>query len=219
MSRGSFIASILAAAGEGPPLPSEWARKTTLHAEIQTIATDIARGGRFSVKRDVDGAQGHAAKQGGQDRAPVLSRLSNSKRRLSNSKGRAGNAKGRAGNLKRHNGNAKRRFSNSKGRVGNSKGCIAHSNHTTSNATRPPSHPDDVAALRALYLATGGDRWIRNACWLNASVPVCWWDQVLCDTKTWRVRELRLASNNLVGFLPSKIASLTSLQVLQLFWK
>ena len=41
----------------------------------------------------------------------------------------------------------------------NSPGCIANSNHTTSNATRPPSHPDDIAGLRALYLATGGPQW------------------------------------------------------------
>jgi hypothetical protein len=36
-----------------------------------------------------------------------------------------------------------------------------------------------VKALRALYLSTGGPTsWLRNACWLNESVPVCWWDQV-----------------------------------------
>ena len=77
----------------------------------------------------------------------------------------------------------------------NSPGCVANSNHTTSNATRPPSHPDDIAGLRALYLSTNGPEWDRNACWLNTSVPVCWWDQVLCNTTTWRVRQLRLVRN------------------------
>ena len=37
-------------------------------------------------------------------------------------------------------------------RLGNAPGCIAHSNHTTSNATRPPSNKDDIAALRGLYV-------------------------------------------------------------------
>ena len=38
-------------------------------------------------------------------------------------------------------------------RLGNAPGCIAHSNHTTSNATRPPSNKDDIAALRDLYVS------------------------------------------------------------------
>lgn len=97
----------------------------------------------------------------------------------------------------------------------NSPGCIANSNHTTSNATRPPSHPDDFAGLRALYLSTGGPEWDRNACWLNESVPVCWWDQVLCNTTTWRVRQLRLASNNLIGTLPAEMGGLSALEDLQ----
>lgn len=63
-----------------------------------------------------------------------------------------------------------------------------------------------VAGLRALYLSTGGPTsWLRNGCWLNESVPVCWWDQVLCDPVTWRVRELRLSSNVLTGTLPSAL--------------
>ena len=72
-----------------------------------------------------------------------------------------------------------------------------------------------ASRLRALYLATGGPEWDRNACWLNTSVPVCWWDQVLCNTTTWRVRQLRLASNSLKGQLPAGIASLTGLQDFQ----
>ena len=71
--------------------------------------------------------------------------------------------------------------------------------------------------LRALYLATGGtDKWLRNGCWLNTSVPVCWWDQVLCNTTTWRVRELRFASNNMHGTIPEEIGLLSHLEVLQL---
>lgn len=101
-------------------------------------------------------------------------------------------------------------------KLSNSPGCIAHSNSTTSNATHPPSHPDDLKALRSLYLSTEGPLWIRNACWLNKSVPICWWDQVLCNTTTWRVRELRLASNNLAGTLHKDIGILSHLEVLQL---
>ena len=44
---------------------------------------------------------------------------------------------------------------------------------------------------------------------------MCWWDQVLCNTTTWRVRQLRLASNGLNGSLPAGVASLTHLQDLQ----
>jgi hypothetical protein len=83
------------------------------------------------------------------------------------------------------------------------------------NGTAPASHPDDVAALRALYLATGGGGWTRNACWLNESIPVCWWDQVACEGG--RVRQLRLASNDLVGALDeASLAGLAGLEVLQL---
>jgi len=98
----------------------------------------------------------------------------------------------------------------------NSPGCIAHGN-STSGGKGPPSHPDDYAALRALYLATGGPTvWPRNACWLNPNVSVCYWDQVLCDPDTNRVIELRLSSNVMVGSLPSEIGMMSSLKVLQL---
>ena len=73
---------------------------------------------------------------------------------------------------------------------------------------------DDLAALRAIYVATGGpSTWIRNGCWDNDTVPVCWWDQVLCNTTTWRVIELRFASNNMVGALPEELGMLGALRV------
>ncbi|KAH8075921.1 serine-type peptidase [Aureococcus anophagefferens] len=65
--------------------------------------------------------------------------------------------------------------------------------------------PDGVAALRALYLATGGGGWTRNACWLNESIPVCWWDQVACEGG--RVQQLRLASNNLLDLADNALAA------------
>lgn len=88
--------------------------------------------------------------------------------------------------------------------LGNSPGCVAHGNATT-RCDAPASHADDVAALVALFHSTGGaTTWLRNACWLNTSIPVCCWDQVLCNNTSGRVRELRLASNNLVGRLPAE---------------
>ena len=99
--------------------------------------------------------------------------------------------------------------------LGNAPGCVGHANRSSWNGTAPASHPDDVAALRALYLATGGGGWTRNACWLNESIPVCWWDQVACEGG--RVQQLRLASNNLVGALDeASLAGLAGLEVLQL---
>ena len=50
-------------------------------------------------------------------------------------------------------------------RLGNAPGCIAHSNHTTSNATRPPSNKDDIAALRGLYVY-----WVRILGYRNLPV-------------------------------------------------
>lgn len=163
-NRGSFIASLLAAAA--PPgethIPPEWLAKTTRFEEVRRLAEKIADGGGFGERGGIDHAASPAA-------AP---------------------------------------------RLGNAPGCVGHGNSTTSNATRPPSHPDDVRALTALYEATGGGGWTRNACWLNTSVPVCWWDQVACDGND-RVQQLRLASNNLDGALTD--ASFEGLDGLEIF--
>ena len=155
-NRGSFVASVLAAAGG--ETPEAWLRETTRSAEVRRLA-----------ERAVDG---------GFLRAPVAP------------------ARPGAANF------------------GNAPGCVGHANGSDWNGTAPPSHPDDVRALSALYRSTGGSGWTRNACWLNLSVPVCWWDQVAC--KDGRVQQLRLASNNLVGEIDdAALEGLDGLEILQ----
>jgi ADP-ribosylglycohydrolase len=63
----------------------------------------------------------------------------------------------------------------------------------------PPTHPDDLKALQALYFSAGGTGWTRQRCWPDASVPVCNWSNVVCDPTSFRVTGLKLAANNLTG--------------------
>jgi len=75
----------------------------------------------------------------------------------------------------------------------------------------PPSHPDDIAGLSALYNSAGGPGWERNGGWLNTSMSVCGWDNVECNATTGRVSLLRLAGSRLAGTLPPELSRLTAL--------
>jgi hypothetical protein len=155
--RGSFIGSILAAqVGDvDVAVPAAWQAKTTQYKAMLELAEAIVDGGKEETR--TDGAEDDAATAAAEDGAATTAAAA------------AVAASGAAAAAPA----APPRPIHPSPRLGNSPGCIAHSNHTTSNATRPPSHPDDVAGLRALYLSTGGpSSWIRNACWLNESVPV-----------------------------------------------
>ena len=191
-NRGSFIGSILAAAAGSADaaIPADWQNRTTRYSIVKALAEAIVDGGHTSG-----------------DASTTFNSFGRTRAR-SRSRGRE---------VQRERRSASATASAAAPRLGNSPGCIAHGNSTTSNATRPPTHPDDLKALRAIYASTGGaTTWIRNGCWDNDSVPVCWWDQVLCNTTTWRVIELRFASNAMVGVLPDEIGLLEHLQVLQL---
>jgi len=68
--------------------------------------------------------------------------------------------------------------------------------------------------LAVLYYATNGANWVNNENYLT-DVFECMWHGVACNNET-KVVNLTLASNNMVGNLPSEIASLTSLERLNL---
>ena len=67
----------------------------------------------------------------------------------------------------------------------------------------------DRAALEALYHATGGDDWTDNTNWLSDE-PLGEWFGV-DKTGDGRVRNLRVAENNLTGRIPAAIGLLDSL--------
>eukprot|EP00051_Salpingoeca_urceolata_P027912 m.483934 g.483934 ORF g.483934 m.483934 type:complete len:606 (-) comp23122_c0_seq1:39-1856(-) len=97
----------------------------------------------------------------------------------------------------------------------NSAGCVGNANVSSGNLRLGGNHSADHLGLRALYLASGGPKWTRNACWLNDTVPICQWDQVLCNDAG-RVAELRLSMNNLVGTIPDEVGLLSELAFVQL---
>ena len=72
----------------------------------------------------------------------------------------------------------------------------------------------DRAALIALYNATDGPNWHRNAHWLT-DAPLNYWHGVYTDDSG-RVVVLDLSSNNLSGEIPSELGNLASLGSLQL---
>ena len=92
----------------------------------------------------------------------------------------------------------------------------AWSDGTVSSAASYRAPRADSVALYALYDATDGDNWTRNAGWLSARAFNRWY-----GVETYRgtdndVRRLRLFGNNLTGPLPSELGSLAELQHLDL---
>ena len=76
-----------------------------------------------------------------------------------------------------------------------------------------PDLPAERAALSALYNATDGPNWARNANWLSES-SIATWHGVVTNEEG-RVIELTLASNGLQGTIPN-LSALTELRILSL---
>lgn len=68
-------------------------------------------------------------------------------------------------------------------------------------------------ALIALYDSTGGDSWTTKTNWKTAADVSTWYGVTVVSN---HVTEVILPNNNLVGFIPTKIDSLTELKVLNL---
>ena len=97
-------------------------------------------------------------------------------------------------------------------------------------APNPQGHPDDIAALRAFYQATGGPNWRISREWLEEGVPVDEWFGVRTDENTGRVTTLVLIDNNVgdvsglgragqsaaTGELPPELGNLAGLRFLNL---
>jgi hypothetical protein len=83
-------------------------------------------------------------------------------------------------------------------------------------------------ALKAIYLATGGDGWTSNTNWCAGVCPVsgvptfnapgteCTWHRVVCDSDQAHVQKIVLNENQLTGRIPS-LEQLTQLQSVYLF--
>ncbi|TAH21722.1 MAG: T9SS C-terminal target domain-containing protein [Cytophagales bacterium] len=78
-------------------------------------------------------------------------------------------------------------------------------------------HPDDYAALVALYNATNGANWSNNTNWLIDGDAATWYGISLTGSlPNRRVTNISLSNNNLVGTLPIELGNLASLQYLLL---
>jgi hypothetical protein len=90
-----------------------------------------------------------------------------------------------------------------------------------------PVNTVELAALSALYNATGGLSWRNATLWGNPTASVCTWAGVRCDASSAAgsggvagfvstVAALDLRDNNLAGSVPSAITGLTGLSALAL---
>lgn len=70
------------------------------------------------------------------------------------------------------------------------------------------------AALVELFEATDGENWTQNNNWLGPPGSECTWFGVSCFDD--QILSLSLPNNNLAGFLPSGLAALSELRILQL---
>ena len=75
--------------------------------------------------------------------------------------------------------------------------------------------PETMAALVALYNATGGANWRNNGNWLS-NAPMGEWHGVTTDSDG-RVTDLSLYDNQLTGEIPAELGDLPSLEVLSLY--
>ena len=74
--------------------------------------------------------------------------------------------------------------------------------------------PETMAALVALYNATGGANWRNNGNWLS-NAPIGAWHGVTTDSDG-LVTHLSLYDNQLTGAIPAELGNLTNLEVLAL---
>ena len=81
---------------------------------------------------------------------------------------------------------------------------------------RPASPPDEleIAALTAIYNATGGDDWFDRTNWFSDE-PVQFWSGISVNGEG-HITELRLSGNSLSGQIPAELSHLTSLKRLYL---
>ena len=75
--------------------------------------------------------------------------------------------------------------------------------------------PETMAALVALYNATGGANWGNNGNWLS-NAPMGDWHGVITDSDG-RVTHLDLRTNQLTGEIPAELGNLTKLELLSLY--
>ena len=75
--------------------------------------------------------------------------------------------------------------------------------------------PETMAALVALYNATGGANWGNNGNWLS-NAPMGEWHGVITDSDG-RVTHLDLRTNQLTGEIPAELGNLTNLTHLYLY--
>jgi hypothetical protein len=123
-NRGSFIGALLAAAAEGgaggeAAIPADWKTRTSRYGEMRQLAERIVDGGKQDGKAPLSGSASESAS------LPVPVSGAGADRVDVAVSGPYATGRGPG--------------------WGNSPGCIAHGNSTTSNATQPPSHPDDIA--------------------------------------------------------------------------
>ena len=85
--------------------------------------------------------------------------------------------------------------------------------HEGTDVRCPP--PSDREVLEMLYIATGGDEWVRRDGWLT-DVPLDQWHRVETNEKG-DVVYLALVYNNLTGTLPPLLGELRSLEKLLLY--
>ncbi len=81
---------------------------------------------------------------------------------------------------------------------------------------QPAAAPDEreMAALAAIYNATGGDDWFDRTNWLSDE-PAQFWSGISVDSEG-HISELRLGGNDLSGEIPTALSDLTSLNRLYL---
>ena len=77
----------------------------------------------------------------------------------------------------------------------------------------PLCHEDDIAALEALYDATGGAGWSDAEGWLEGLVLDDWYG--IQTDSTGRVTSLDLSRNGLIGYLPSPLGQLRAATTLR----
>ena len=84
------------------------------------------------------------------------------------------------------------------------------------SCVQPVAPPDEreMAALTAIYNATGGDDWFDRTNWFSDE-PVQFWSGISVNGEG-HISELRLWGNNLSGEIPTQLSHLTSLERLYL---
>jgi len=96
------------------------------------------------------------------------------------------------------------KWKENKGKTSKDKGSKAKKNFMTQKQI-----------LTEFFESTTGEKWNRNAGWMEKGIPICKWHGIECN-KNGKIDKIDMESNNLEGTIPKSLGKMRKLRILDL---